>query len=396
MLGLAGLGLSSLAPASALAAEAGSSAPEAAAASSAPESAGPELVTEPQLIDPEGERNLARIDGQVYEVMEGRASVQLRAGREYQDGMVVFVYRYYDQIPDVRGQAPISGETFIGRTMLQQVNGTSAVLVAPLLELRPGDRLRLVSDVVASTVSNSAWVPRGKARRSVQEPFLVPRYYNNRIQFTLDAAQMGKKTSDNGVPDYYGGGTVDFTYWPMLFDTPYEKVEYIRFGAGVFKGETPVSDGEGGTVAGQLTYLFGFAEGDFNVTDVFGVLPSARIGINKSVGAGGGLKLRIGSAQNSHFLAGFEYSSAIGGDISMELHHFITEGTQFWVKSGLENLPAGQSWAGKVQVGGEHRLNRQLWLKAAVGVGGRRSTEEAGRGFNGMLGLSYNFMTGGR
>lgn len=407
ILGWAGLGLSALTPALApTPVFAQSSAPETA---NGPESTtqvgAPEPMTQAPSaeaatlvpIDPDGARVIANVDGQIYEVKDGQARVQLRAGHDYQDGQMVFVYRYYDKVPNGLNREVLSGETWVGRSMLQQVNGTSALLVAPFLDLQPGDRVRVVNAAVASTVSNDAWVPRGKARRTVQEPFLVARTFNNRIQLTTDVAQMGKQTSDGGVKDYYYGSTLDFTYWPMLFDTPYETVEYIRFGAGAFQGETPLLNVDGTVNPELVRFIFGFGEADFNLTDLLGVVPSARIGLNNSgFGVGGGLKLRVGTAQNSHMLAGFEYSPAIGGLVSLELHHFVAAGTQFWVKSGIENLPAGQKWAGKVQLGLEHRLTKQLWLKGAIGMGGRRSTEEAARGINGLLGVSYNFNTGGR
>lgn len=336
--------------------------------------------------------------GRVVEVVNGKAIVTLEAGAKAAEGDVVFLYRYYDRIPDALTQQVRSGETWIGRGMLQQVENGRGMVEVPFLDVLPRDIFRVVDPWVASTVANDAWVPEGIDKLYLQEPFMVPRVINNRIQVTTEGARLGKEDPSTGVGDYYYGTTIDFTFWPMLYGTPLGAFEYIRFGASGFQGQTPDEAPEDGLDTTLVRFISGFAETDVKLGNYMAVAPSLKLGLNNAgFGFGGGLKLRIGSAQNSHFLTGFEYSRVVGGLAFMEFHHFFTRRAQVWVKSGIENLPAGGArGAGKIQLGGEYQLTKALWLKAAVGMGGRRSTEERERGINGLLGFSYNFMTGAR
>lgn len=325
-------------------------------------------------------------DGMVIGVQEGMATVQLRPGLQTGDGAVVFIYRAYASIPDDFRQTQLSGETWIGRTMLQGVQDGQAKMNVSLYEVKSGDAIRLVDPLVSSTVANDAWVPRGGDRFYLTEPFLVPRRENNRISVLSDFARMGKSQ------DYYAGLTVDFTYWPMLFGSSLEAVEYIRFGVGGFMGQMPVSSSQ--TEITDVRFIFGFAETDLRMFKYMGLRPSVKLGLNNSgFGAGGGLALRVGTPQNSHLLMGFEMTRGVGGAAYFEAHHYFTRTMQLWVKSGVENLPTGERNAGKVQLGFERRLNKELSLQAAVGLGGRKSTEEKERGVNGMVGVSYHFAT---
>lgn len=325
-------------------------------------------------------------DGVVLSVTDGVAIAQLREGLSTGDGSIAFIYRVYTKVPDQLRQSSLSGETWIGRTMLQQVENGQAHMNVTLYDVQPGDVIRVAEPLVASTVANDAWVPRGGDRFYLTEPFLVPRQQNNRIAVTSDFARMGK------AQDYYAGLTVDFTYWPMLFGSSLESVEYIRFGVGGFMGQMPLVTDE--TSITDVRFIFGFAETDFRLLKYMGLRPSVKLGLNNSgFGAGGGLAVRVGTPQNSHLVMGFEMTRGVGGAAYFEAHHFFSRTTQGWVKSGIENLPTGERNAGKVQLGIERQLNKTLSLQAAIGLGGRKSTEEKQRGVNGMVGFSYNFST---
>lgn len=333
-------------------------------------------------------------DGQVVELKQDQVVVSLRPDVVTTDGAMVFFYRSYPSLQDSRdGSLVEGGETYLGRGMLQQVANGTAIVKSQFLELRPGDSLRLADEWVASTVANAVWVPEGRLLDYLKEPFLVPRTINNRVQVTTDVAILGKKDEETGLRDYYYGSTVDFTFWPMLQGPGLDAVDYIRFGVGGFQGETKYIGADSGS-DGQVRFIFGMAETDIRL-GYFGLEPSIKLGLNNSgFGWGTGLKLRIGTLQNSHFLAGYELIRGVGGAGFAEMHHFPTRKLQFWVKGGFENLPAGgDRIAGKVQVGTEYKLTKALWVKASFGLGGRRSTEVAERGLNGMLGFSYNFMT---
>lgn len=333
-------------------------------------------------------------DGQVVELKDDMASVDLRPGLVTTDGAVVFFYRVYPVLEDARDGSQLDGgETFMGRGMLQQVENGRALVRVPFLDLKPGDQLRLADEWVASTVANSAWVPEGRLLDYLKEPFLVPRTINNRVGVTTDVSIMGKKDEETGLRDYYYGTTIDFTFWPMLQGAGLDVVDYIRFGVGGFQGETKYIPADGDPT-GRVRFIFGTAETDIRL-GYFGLEPSVKLGLNNSgFGWGTGLKLRIGTLQNSHFLVGYELIRGVGGAGTAEMHHFPTRRLQFWVKGGFENLPAGgDRIAGKVQVGSEFKVTKELWIKASFGVGGRRSTEASERGMNGMLGFTYNFMT---